>query len=161
MEWNNLSIPKLQRFHRWSLGMDKYFHPTLCNGCNYLPMRGFKLIQVSKRGPWYRDITLTYIFSLNKSTIICTCIWKHAPQWNSITIHYGNIVNIQTRASYSEVFASDLVIISNNILKNPHELYEHITILHVLDRNIHHILNGQAFQSGLLTLEQILHSLDT
>ena len=21
--WNNLSIPKLQRLHRWSLGMDK------------------------------------------------------------------------------------------------------------------------------------------
>ena len=29
MGWNYLSIPKLQRFHRWSIGMDKSFHPTL------------------------------------------------------------------------------------------------------------------------------------
>ena len=27
--WNYLSIPKLQRYNRWSLGMDKYFHPIL------------------------------------------------------------------------------------------------------------------------------------
>ena len=32
--WNYLSIPKLQRLHRWSLGMDKSLHLTLCNGCN-------------------------------------------------------------------------------------------------------------------------------
>ena len=32
--WNYLSIPKLQRLHRWSLGMDKLFHPTLNNGWN-------------------------------------------------------------------------------------------------------------------------------
>ena len=25
--WNNLSIPKLQRFRRWSLGMDRWFTP--------------------------------------------------------------------------------------------------------------------------------------
>ena len=38
MWWNYLSIPKLQRLHRWSLWMDKLFHPTLYNGCNYLSM---------------------------------------------------------------------------------------------------------------------------
>ena len=27
--WNYLSIPKLQRLHRWSLGNNKQFHPTL------------------------------------------------------------------------------------------------------------------------------------
>ena len=36
MGWNYLSIPKLQRCNRWSLGMNKYFHPTLHNECNYL-----------------------------------------------------------------------------------------------------------------------------
>ena len=30
--------------------MDKYFHPTLYNGCNYLSMLGLKLIHVRKRG---------------------------------------------------------------------------------------------------------------
>ena len=50
MEWEYLSIPKLQRSNRWSLGMDKWFHPTLYNGCDYLSMLGLKLIHVSKRG---------------------------------------------------------------------------------------------------------------
>ena len=50
MGWNYLSIPKLQRLHRWSLGMDKYFHPMHHNGCNYLSMLGLKLNHVSKRG---------------------------------------------------------------------------------------------------------------
>ena len=53
MGWNYLSIPKLQRLHRWSLGMDKWFHSTLYNGCNYLSMLGLKLNHVSKRGPWW------------------------------------------------------------------------------------------------------------
>ena len=46
----NLSIPKLQRLHSWSLRMVKQFHPTLYNGCNYLSMLALELIQVSKRG---------------------------------------------------------------------------------------------------------------
>ena len=49
MRWNYLSIPKLQRLHRWSLGMDK-FHPIHYNGCNYLSMLGLKLNHVSKSG---------------------------------------------------------------------------------------------------------------
>ena len=53
MGWNYLSIHKLQRLHRWSLRMDKQFHPTFYNGCNYLSMLGLKLNHVSKRGHWY------------------------------------------------------------------------------------------------------------
>ena len=45
------STPKLQRWNRWSLGMDKKFHPTLCNGCNYLSILGVKLNHVCVRGP--------------------------------------------------------------------------------------------------------------
>ena len=52
MQWNYLSIPKLQRLHRWSLGRDKKFHPTLYQVCEYLSMLGLKLIHVSKRGQW-------------------------------------------------------------------------------------------------------------
>ena len=49
MRWNYLSIHKLQRCNRWSLGLKKWFHPTLYNGCDYLFMPGLKLIHVSKR----------------------------------------------------------------------------------------------------------------
>ena len=39
------------RLHHWSLGMDKYFHPTHYNRSNYLSMLGLKLIYVSKKTP--------------------------------------------------------------------------------------------------------------
>ena len=51
MGWNYLSIPKLQRLHRWSLGMDKLFHPALYWACNYLSVIGLKLIHII-RNPW-------------------------------------------------------------------------------------------------------------
>ena len=41
------------RLHRWSLGMDKQFHPTLYNGCDYISMLGLKLMHVSKRDCWW------------------------------------------------------------------------------------------------------------
>ena len=50
MGWNYLSIPKLQRCSRWSLGMDKLFHPTLYWVCDYLSMLGLRLNHVSKSG---------------------------------------------------------------------------------------------------------------
>ena len=53
VEWNYLSIPKLQQLYRWSLEMDKQFHPTVYNGYNYLSMLGLKLNHVSKRGHWW------------------------------------------------------------------------------------------------------------
>ena len=53
-----------------SLGMDKYFHPTLYNGCNYLSMMVLKLNRVSKRGPR----TLAGI--VNLMLVCCTCTSK-------------------------------------------------------------------------------------
>ena len=44
MGWNCLSIPKLQRWNRWSLGMDKQFHPALYRARNYLSILGIKFI---------------------------------------------------------------------------------------------------------------------
>ena len=58
MEWNYLSIPKLQRLHSWSLGMDKLFHPTCYNGCNNVSMLGLTLNHVSKRGPRFCCVLL-------------------------------------------------------------------------------------------------------
>ena len=72
MGWNYLSIPKLQRLHHWSLGMDEQFHPTLHNGCNYLSMLGLKFIHVSKR-------------SLNPLILVKSLqlIWRLGPhKWN-------------------------------------------------------------------------------
>ena len=40
----------LKLLHRWRLILNKYFHHTLYNGCNYLSTLGFKLILVSKSG---------------------------------------------------------------------------------------------------------------
>ena len=37
----------------WSLGMDKYFHPTLYSVCNYSSMLGSRLNHVSKRSQGY------------------------------------------------------------------------------------------------------------
>ena len=46
-----IMIPKLQRWHRWNLGMNKLFHPTLYWGWDYFSMLVSKLIHVSKRDP--------------------------------------------------------------------------------------------------------------
>ena len=76
MGWNYLSIPKLQRCNRWSLGMDKLFHPTVYNVCNYGSMLGLKLNHVSKRGPWgtiacVRNVEcLTFNHHLDSATCI-------------------------------------------------------------------------------------------
>ena len=45
MVWNYLFIPK--QLHRWCLCMDKYFHTTVNQACDYLSMPGFKLNHVS------------------------------------------------------------------------------------------------------------------
>ena len=82
MGWNYLSIPKLQRLHRWSLGMDKLFHPTHYNGCNYLSMLGLKSNHVSKRGHRKIGLILKQIPGLHIlrnsnsiHTISCVCPW--------------------------------------------------------------------------------------
>ena len=59
MGWNYLSINKRQRRNRWSLGMDKWFHPTLYRTCDNLSMLIFKLIHVSKSGPRCQNKTST------------------------------------------------------------------------------------------------------
>ena len=46
---NYLSIPKLQWYSRWRLGMDKEFHPTMYWLCDYLSMAGLKLVHVNMR----------------------------------------------------------------------------------------------------------------
>ena len=45
VEWTYLSISKCQLFSRWSLEMDKKYHPTIYIGGNYLSLLELKLIQ--------------------------------------------------------------------------------------------------------------------
>ena len=52
MRLNYSSIPKLHRCSRWSLGMDKKFHPKLYWACDYLSMQELRINHVSKRVPW-------------------------------------------------------------------------------------------------------------
>ena len=81
--WNDLSISKLQRL-RWNLGMDKYFHPTFYNGCNYLIIFIYKLIYVNKMVPGSKK----YIHSDNGShertslewAAIC-CVFLFGMDW--------------------------------------------------------------------------------
>ena len=67
--WNYVSIPKLQRCNRWSLEMDKNFHPSLHCACEYLSMLGFKSNHVSKRDPWY------YLFQPNIGNLSRSACW--------------------------------------------------------------------------------------
>ena len=54
-------FPNFKVYTFWSLGMDKDFHPTLYNGCNYLSMLGLMFIHVSKTGPCeIRIFDITY-----------------------------------------------------------------------------------------------------
>ena len=67
--WDKISFPfpKLQRRHRWSLGMYKLFHPTYQNGWIWLSMVEWKLIHVSNRSMRKCDF---YIISRNESSYV-------------------------------------------------------------------------------------------
>ena len=58
-----LSIFKLQRLHCWSLGMDKKFHPTRYQACDYLSMLGLKLTMLVKGAPVFNDIVLFHLMT--------------------------------------------------------------------------------------------------
>ena len=76
MGCNYLSITKLQRCNRWSLGIDKLFHPTLYWACDYLSMSGLKLNHVSKRGPRGMFLKIVLYFD---NLIWYSLSWMRAP----------------------------------------------------------------------------------
>ena len=69
-------IPKLQLCNRWSLGMDKEFHPTFYNGCHHLSMLWLKLRHVSKRSS--RTQTWSTLKAINM-TVLMLCHVVAAP----------------------------------------------------------------------------------
>ena len=89
MGWNYLSIPKLQRCNRWSLGMDKLFHPTLYMACDYVSMLGLKLNHVSKRGYRWR-----HRFQSKLVQVIICPVSDSTPQLDSM-LHYSDVIMVK------------------------------------------------------------------
>ena len=98
MGWNCLTISKLQCLHSWSLGMDKQFHLTHYNGCNYLSILGLKLIHVSKWGHWtglclvfnYMVFSHSVFFNILYIYIMCIC----ALYWYCLWPSYDSIISV-------------------------------------------------------------------
>ena len=85
MGWNYLSIPKLQQYNCWSLGMDQQFHPTCYWESDYLTMLGLKLINVSKIGHW-RDM-IVKIWITSKLIFHCIPIVTENRYWNELPLY--------------------------------------------------------------------------
>ena len=127
MGWNYLSIPnhKLQRLHRWSLGMDKEFRLTLHDICNYLSMLGLKLIHFSKSGP-KRSPTRRFL-----------CCWwvqdthrHNDTKWSSN--HYSNVI-MSTMASQ----ITDVWIVYSNVCADQRKHQSSVSLAFV--REIHRL----------------------
>ena len=71
-----LSIPKLQRWSRWSLGMDTEFHPIFYWACDSLSTLELKLNHVCKRGLRH---SASQHFCLHVM-ITSSNAWKHFPR---------------------------------------------------------------------------------
>ena len=119
-------MPKLQRLHRWSLGMAKLLHPTLYNRCDYLSTLGLKVIvelaQMDRRNPdyctslnhWsYDGCDAIYAHCDSKGTLInqCvfTCILRHNRWWpcNAQCISKGYTVHVSRFVSSTDALTKD------------------------------------------------------
>ena len=64
--------------------MDKLFHPTLYNGCNYIYMLGLKLNHVNKRGPRnHPSLTVICLYALSIQKL-----WHRSSVANVSRLHY-------------------------------------------------------------------------
>ena len=80
VRWTYLCIPKLHRLHRWSWGMDQWFHQTFYNGCDYTCMLRLKLIHINKSGPGNIEIAIYLLYKCfvvswrnKKSLVLSLC----------------------------------------------------------------------------------------
>ena len=104
MWWNYLSIPKLQRCNRWSLGMDKQFHPTLYQAGYYLSMLGLKLNHVSKKGHMYS----------NHCSVHWTHFIQHKRSWVTFNAHWlvGTNHNDDVAIDMTALLSDDITVTS-------------------------------------------------
>ena len=117
MGWNYLSSAKLQRCNRWSLGIDKYFHPTHYNGCNYLSMLVLKLIHVSIRGYCCIHFILSTCFDVLSIRSWRSRKIKASRQWSIVLSqrHPRDNNGVQTNF-YGEVIWAPMLPISPAVL---------------------------------------------
>ena len=115
MGWNYLSFPKLQRWNRWSLRIDKQFYPTHYNVCYYIFMSGINFNHVSKRDPRYvgpdKDLTMGY---LSKYKMRMAVSWRHC------TVFFILICNISMDISMNTLITdiySKPIFGTSNIIK--------------------------------------------
>ena len=94
MRWNYLSITKVQRWNRWSLGMYEQFHPTLYWLCAYLYMMGIKLIHVSKGATSGHAYCICRIWSSKLVDVAVRFHPGHHSPWHSIH-HSRHVVQNQ------------------------------------------------------------------
>ena len=99
MRWNYLFIPKLQRLHCSSLGIDNLFNRKFYNECNYFSMLGLNIIMLAqlrspmqdkkiRTKPWFSGILPNLgNFYWNGSTGILARIsnYIHYHMWVKIT----------------------------------------------------------------------------
>ena len=68
--WISDHMPELQRLQHWSLWMNKIFHYTLYNGCNYLSILGLELIHVNRDlSPIQFQIGIVLVYRCDPSCI--------------------------------------------------------------------------------------------
>ena len=117
MWWNYLSIPKLQRYNRWTLECISNFIPHFTGACDYLSMLGLKSNHVIKMGYWIHEYPLkplarfTNIFTWGwvrvNGYIICfsvRCDYLHKPDLKSklsVNVDQGWVMTYNTLAVYS------------------------------------------------------------
>ena len=91
MGWSYWYIPKHQRLHRWRLGMDKEFHPTHNNACNYLSTLGLNLNHVNKRATGQKlALVRVMVCRPYGPTITGNDIYVTRPGWvDNMTIRFG------------------------------------------------------------------------
>ena len=107
MGWNYLFISKLHRLHRWSLGIENWFHPTIHNGYNLLSMLGLSLSHVSaSRQPKPGLLHGSAIISFKSLWLLWSghddvIKWKHFPRyWPFVRgIHRSPVNSPHTKAS--------------------------------------------------------------
>ena len=107
----------LMHCNRWSLGMDKQFHPTLRCACDYISMLGWKLNHVNEGAPaihpnkyvyfsralrfvlvWYRTIFPIFFSITFDTSHYCDVIMgATASQITSLMIVYSTFIQAQIK----------------------------------------------------------------
>ena len=156
MWWNYSSILEPPRYNRGKLGMDRYFHPTRYNECNYLSMLGLKLNPVSKMGSSCCLTTNGGLFILQTfpSNVRLIFAWKLPNEMND------KILPLKIISKKSQAFTIGLSVeyIYRYIFSSSFHIYRAISDLYSsLFTRLGHIISAKNFRhiSGVLCQKQV------